>query len=63
MQCKSHKGKFLDNGEMLTTDELCRLGEVAKKMKGNPALGVKQKTWWTFIPLTNYIVPLLHCKI
>jgi hypothetical protein len=63
MQCKSHKDKFLDNGEMWTTDELCRLGEVADKSKGNPALGVKQKPWWAFIPLTNWIVPLLHCEI
>jgi hypothetical protein len=48
---------------MWTTDELCRLGEVAEKSKGNPALGVKQKPWWAFIPLTNWIVPILHCEI
>jgi hypothetical protein len=63
MQCKSHKDKFLDNGEMQTTNVLCKLGEVAEKSKGNPALGAKRKPWWTFIPLTNCIVPLLHCEI
>ncbi len=26
-------------------------------------LGVKQKPWWPFIPLSNYMIPLLHCKI
>ena len=34
MQCKSHKDKFLDNGEMWRTDELCRLEEVAENQKG-----------------------------
>jgi hypothetical protein len=26
-------------------------------------LGVKQKPWWDFIPITHYRIPLLHCMI
>jgi hypothetical protein len=26
-------------------------------------LGVKKIPWWPFIPLYNYMIPLLHCKI
>jgi hypothetical protein len=26
-------------------------------------LGIKQQPWWSFIPLTNYVSPLLHCEI
>jgi hypothetical protein len=26
-------------------------------------LGVEQRPWWPFIPLTNYVSPLLHCEI
>ena len=25
--------------------------------------GVKKKQWWPFIPLSNYMIPLLHCEI
>jgi hypothetical protein len=44
-------------------DELVRLGtEAEKRTKGEPELGVKQKPWWPFIPLSNYMIPILHCK-
>jgi hypothetical protein len=44
-------------------EELVRCGEDAEKNKGDPVLGVKKKPWWPFIPLSNYLVPLLHCLI
>jgi hypothetical protein len=44
-------------------EELVRCGKDAEKNKGNPVLGVKKKPWWPFIPLMNYLVPLLHCLI
>ncbi len=44
-------------------EELVRCGKDAEKNKGDPVLGVKKKPWWPFIPLPNYLVPLLHCLI
>ena len=26
-------------------------------------MGMKQKPWWDLIPITHYMVPLLHCMI
>jgi hypothetical protein len=40
-----------------------RCGLVAENNNDEPQLGVKQRRWWPFIPLTNYVSPLLHCKI
>jgi len=34
-----------------------------KKQKGEPKLGVKKKPWWPFIPVSHFMVPLLHCEI
>ena len=49
--------------KMWTMEEYCRLGDEAEKQKGEPKLGVKKKPWWPFIPVTHYMVPLLHCEI
>jgi len=40
-------------------------GDGSRNKKGEPMLGVKvkQKPWWPFIPLSNYMIPLLHCEI
>ncbi len=35
----------------------------AERSKNEPQLGIKQRPWWPFIPLTNYVTPLLHCEI
>ena len=35
----------------------------AETTKGNPLLGVKQRPWWPFIPISNYMTPILHCEI
>ena len=35
----------------------------AETQKGEPKLGVKQKPWWPFIPISNCMTPLLHCEI
>ena len=34
-----------------------------EKPKKNPTNGVKSVTWWPFIPMDHFIVPLLHCLI
>jgi hypothetical protein len=44
-------------------DKLVRCGKDAVTRQGDPLLGVKHKPWWPFIPLGNYVVPLLHCLI
>ncbi len=49
--------------KMWTMEEYCRLGDEAEKQNGEPKLGVKKKPWWPFIPVTHYMVPLLHCEI
>jgi hypothetical protein len=62
MQCKASRLQFMDNCKLWTMEELVRCGTDAETKKGDPLLGVK-KPLWPFIPLSNYIVPLLHCKI
>ena len=52
-----------ENSEMWTMDELVRFGIIAESTDGKPKLGIKQRPWWPFIPLTNYVTPLLHCEI
>ncbi len=44
-------------------DKYVRCGLIAKNNNDEPQLGVKQRPWWPFIPLTNYVSPLLHCEI
>ncbi len=44
-------------------DELVRCGMNAESSKKEPLLGIKQWPWWPFIPLTNYVTPLLHWEI
>jgi hypothetical protein len=64
MLCKSPRSKFMDDThERWTMDEYVRCGLIAKSNNDEPQLGVKQRPWWTFIPLTNYVSPLLHCEI
>ncbi len=62
MQCKVMRLQFTgDDCELWTMDQLVSRGDEA--ITNNPVLGVKYKPWWPFIPLQNYVVPLLHCKI
>jgi hypothetical protein len=63
MQCTSSKAQFLDDGTMWTMEEMVRLGKEAEHKKGKLQLGIKQQPWWPFIPISNYMVPLLHCEI
>ncbi len=63
MQCTSSKAQFLDDGTMWTMEEMVRLGKETESKKGEPQLGIKQQPWWPFIPISNYMVPLLHCEI
>ncbi len=61
MQCKATRLQFTEDCELWTMDQLVSRGDDA--ITNNPVLGGKQKPWWPFIPLQNYVVPLLHCKI
>ena len=45
----------------LQVDEFVSLLEI--KLKAKPQNGVKTTTWWPFIPMNHFIVPLLHCLI
>ncbi len=63
MQCTSSKAQFLDDGTMLTMEEMVRLGKEAERKKGEPQLGITQQPWWLLIPISNYMVPLLHCEM
>ncbi len=64
MLCKSPWSKFMDDDrEMWTMDKCVRCGLIAKNNNNEPQLGVKKRPWWPFIPLTNYVTPLLHCEI
>ncbi len=64
MVCKALRKQFLDEqSEMWTMDELVSCGMNAESSNKEPLLGIKQRPWWPFIPLTNYFTPLLHCEI
>jgi hypothetical protein len=64
MLCKASKSQSLDNNsKMWMMDELVRSGTIAEGTNNKPQLGLKQRPWWPFIPLTNYVSPLLHCEI
>jgi hypothetical protein len=65
MLCTSLRANFLqDDVTLWTMEELVRLGtEAEQRTKGEPELGVKKQPWWPFIPLSNYMIPILHCKI
>ena len=52
-----------ENSEMWMMDELERCGIIGESTNNEPKLGIKQRPWWPFIPLTNYVTPLLHCEI
>jgi hypothetical protein len=63
MQCKGSRLQFFGNCELWMMEELVRSGMEAETKKEDPQLGVKQRPWWPFIPLSNYMIPLLHCEI
>ncbi len=48
---------------MWTISDLVEAGEVAENSDDDPKLGQKKKPWWNFIPLINYMSPLLYCEI
>ena len=53
-----------ENSKMWTMDELAQCGIIGESTNDDkPMLGIKQWPWWPFIPLTNYVSPLLHCEI
>ncbi len=49
-------------GVMWTMDKYVRCGLITENNNDNPQLKVKHWPWWAFIPLTNYVSPLLHCE-
>jgi hypothetical protein len=61
---KSACSKFMDNAlNMWRMEEYTRCRLIAESSKDKPQLGVKQRPWWPFIPLTHFVSPLLHCEI
>ena len=63
MQCTLTEAQ-LSEVKMWTVEEYCRLGEEAERQgTSKTKLGVKQKPWWDFIPITHCMVPLLHFMI
>jgi hypothetical protein len=61
MQCTLTPAQ-LNDVKLWTMNDLCRVGAEAKS-KGQPIMGQKQEPWWPFIPVTQHMVPLLHCEI
>jgi hypothetical protein len=59
MQCTLTQDQ-LNAVKRWTMEEYCMLGDEAEKQKGEPKLGVKKKPWWPFIPVSHFMVPLLH---
>ncbi len=56
MLCKLPHSKFKDNAlEMWMMDKYVRCGLIAENSNDEPQLGVKQRPWRPFIPLTNYV--------
>ena len=49
--------------EMWIMEQYVQCGLIAENNNNELQLGVKQRLWWAFIPLTNYVSPLLHCEI
>jgi hypothetical protein len=53
MQCNATRSQFMDeNSKMWMMDELVLCGIIGESTNDEP-----------FIPLTNYVSPLLHCEI
>jgi hypothetical protein len=64
MLCKASRAQFLGKDiEKWMIDDLVSYGMNAESNNSNPKLRVNQRPWWPFIPLTNYVSPLLHCEI
>ncbi len=62
MQCTLTQAQ-LNGVKIWTIEELCGLGDKAEKEKEESKWGVKKKPRWPFIPVTHYMITLLHCEI
>jgi hypothetical protein len=63
--CKMGRSEFKNIdaiGLPWTMKEYTKVGWQSRE-SGNSQLGVKKEPWWQFIPLENYVVPLLHMLI
>ena len=62
--CMMRRTQFSDVNQRADPWTMDKIVEVAEEVAGKkPKMGVKQKPWWPFIPLQNYIIPLLHVLI
>eukprot|EP00984_Skeletonema_dohrnii_P005248 scaffold1837_cov120-Skeletonema_dohrnii-CCMP3373.AAC.1 len=65
--CKLSRTEYQDlamEGEEWTTAAMLETAkEVEDSHDKKPKYGVKSKLWWDFIPIKNYVVPLLHTLI
>jgi len=59
--CRTMFDKLEHRDTMWTMEELLK---IADEVNGGKAkFGVKKRPWWPFIPLENYMIPLLHVLI
>ena len=52
-----------ENKELWDFEEMEKVAEdflSCRKVTKKPVYGIKNLPWWTSIPLSNYVVPLLH---
>jgi hypothetical protein len=62
LHCKMGRSEFKNIGAIglpWTMKEYIEVGQQSRE-SCNSQLGVKKEPWWQFIPLDNYMVPLLH---
>lgn len=68
LSAKEYADQFCERGVAWTYDEMKRLAKDLEDRRNNNdkaevVNGIKEEPWWDFIPLENFIVPLLHCLI
>jgi hypothetical protein len=64
MQCLANRPQFLGKHPLWLMEDLCHKGdETVHQQNGKPQMGVKQRPWFDFIPVSHHMVPLLHCEI
>jgi hypothetical protein len=64
MQCLANRPQFLGKHPPWLMEDLCHKGDEAVHLQnGKLQMGVKQRPWFDFIPVTHHMVPLLQCEI
>jgi hypothetical protein len=64
MHCLANRPQFLGKHPPWLMEDLCHKGnEAVHQQNGKPQMGVQQRPWFDFIPVSHHMVPLLHCEI